>query len=159
MPDHMEPYKWLDSLPKRASSATLQLEDEHGQILIIKANYKPHWTFPGGVIDPGETPQQAAIRETLEEVGLEIAQEQVSFVSVANRTSPLSETYQFVFKAILQPGQVDKIVLQASEIDDYALVTRQDVAKGDRPYGQVIQHWAEGTTGYVEQVETDIGFR
>ena len=31
------------------------------------------WALPGGVIEPGETPDQAAVRETLEEIGLALA--------------------------------------------------------------------------------------
>ncbi len=31
-----------------------------------------YWEFPGGKIAPGETPQEAAIRECLEETGVEV---------------------------------------------------------------------------------------
>jgi 8-oxo-dGTP diphosphatase len=31
------------------------------------------WTFPAGKVEPGETPERAAVRETLEEVGVEVA--------------------------------------------------------------------------------------
>jgi 8-oxo-dGTP pyrophosphatase MutT (NUDIX family) len=33
---------------------------------------KHYFVFPGGGIDPGETPEEAAVREALEETGLEI---------------------------------------------------------------------------------------
>lgn len=37
------------------------------------------WLFNGGHIDKGETPQQAFVREAMEELGLEIAGEDVNF--------------------------------------------------------------------------------
>jgi len=37
-----------------------------GQVLAGK------WEFPGGKIEPGETPAEAAVRETLEETGLAV---------------------------------------------------------------------------------------
>jgi len=50
---------------------------EDGQILLIKRSDKtssPHrWDFPGGGVDRSENPQDAAIRETKEETGLDIS--------------------------------------------------------------------------------------
>jgi 8-oxo-dGTP pyrophosphatase MutT (NUDIX family) len=144
---------WLKSV-SRVSSAALILEDSEGRALIVKANYKRYWTFPGGVIDLGETPLQGAVRETREEVGIKIDPATVTFAWVANRTSKLADTYQFVFRAPLPIGAQTQVHLQASEIDEYLFITREDVRSNNRPYGKVLQQWAAGTSGYVEQTFT-----
>jgi 8-oxo-dGTP diphosphatase len=137
------------------SSAAMILENSVGQVLIVKANYKSYWTLPGGIIDPHETPKEAAIRETFEEVGIRIDPQKVEFVAVVTRRSDYAETYQFIFKAPLELGGLDEIILQASEIDEYALVTSDQVKTNDRHYGKVIEHWAHGHTGYFEQTFTE----
>lgn len=142
---------WLESQPSRVSSATLILENTAGQVLIVKANYKPYWTFPGGVIDNGETPLQAAVRETYEEVGITIDPADVAFVAVVNRKSDFADTYQFIFKSRLTKQMLNDITLQATEIDNFLLITKADVGTGGRQYGKVITHWAAGHTGYIEQ--------
>ena len=138
-------------MPKRLSSAAMILENEAGEALIVKANYKSYWTFPGGVIDSDETPKEGALRETLEEVGVDVHPDTVEFIAVVNRSSDMAQTYQFIFKAPLGTDMLDSVILQASEIDDYVLVTREQVALGDRHYAKAIEHWSAGTTGYIEQ--------
>ena len=127
------------------------LENAQGEALIVKAHYKPHWTFPGGIIDEGESPAEAAIREVAEEVGLTIDPMTLRFAWVAHRTSEVINSYQFVFYGALPAGAEASIVLQASEIYEKAWVSKADVLSGDRHYGKVIEHWARGASGYVEQ--------
>lgn len=45
--------------------------NESGQVLLTKHSQNKHWSFPKGLIDPGQTAQQAAIREVKEEGGIE----------------------------------------------------------------------------------------
>ena len=39
-------------------------------------DYKDGWEFPGGKIEPGETPEHAVVREIEEELGMTVAVEQ-----------------------------------------------------------------------------------
>lgn len=41
------------------------------KVLLTKHSKNKHWSFPKGLIDPGQTSQQAAIREVKEEGGIE----------------------------------------------------------------------------------------
>lgn len=143
---------WSKSLERRVSSAAMILENSAGQVLVVKANYKSYWTFPGGIVDKNETPKEAAIRETFEEVGITIDPEKVEFVAVVDRKSDIAQTYQFIFKAPLTKTMIEHMVLQNAELEDSALITKADVAHASRVYGKVIQHWANDATGYVEQL-------
>jgi len=139
----------MRTLHKRAASATLLLENAAGELLIVKSNYKKHWTTPGGVIDESETPLQAVVRETSEEIDVAIDPKTVSFVAVVMRSGPVFDTYQFIFKAVLPENA--KIVLQPEEINNYDFVTREQAVADDRYYGEIIHTWATGRTGYIEQ--------
>ena len=140
---------YMKRLPGRASSAALLLENSAGELLIVKADYKEHWTVPGGVVEEDEMPLAAAIRETHEEIGVVVDPKIVEFVAVAVRTGPQLITYQFIFKSRLPESA--KIQLQEHEISDYAFVSREQITTTDRYYGEVVYAWAQGWTGYIEQ--------
>lgn len=139
------------SQPRRMSSAALMLENTSGELLIVKANYKPYWTLPGGIVDDNETPKQAVIREVQEEVGLRVDPATIEFVAVVDRISQTAQTYQFLFRAQLPADISAQIVLQEAEIDEYMFVKKSDIMTAERPYAKAILHWANGTIGYIEQ--------
>ena len=57
--------------------AVVVVHNSNGDVLLLKRSKSSHfapekWGFPGGKIEKGETPQEAAIRETMEETSLQI---------------------------------------------------------------------------------------
>ena len=48
------------------------LFDDRGRVLLQKRSDSGKWGFPGGAIELGETPEEAAIREVKEETGLDV---------------------------------------------------------------------------------------
>jgi ADP-ribose pyrophosphatase YjhB (NUDIX family) len=141
----------MNVFPKRISSAAVIIENEAHELLVVKANYKKYWTLPGGMIDHDETPKQAAIREVAEEVGIVLDAKSVEFVAVVDRMSSTAQTYQFIFKAAVPIAGLESIILQASEIDEYAFVSKDQIARQDRLYARAVEMWAKDISGYVEQ--------
>jgi 8-oxo-dGTP diphosphatase len=48
------------------------IERSDGAVLLVRQSYRNSWGIPGGLLNRGETPEDAATREVLEEVGLRI---------------------------------------------------------------------------------------
>ncbi|MEV0964998.1 NUDIX domain-containing protein [Streptomyces sp. NPDC049910] len=53
-------------------AAGVLLFDEEDRVLLVDPTYKPGWEFPGGVVESGEAPARAGIREVAEEIGIEL---------------------------------------------------------------------------------------
>jgi len=63
------------SSPNRLQCVGAVIKDEAGRLLLILRGHEPGkglWSIPGGRIEPGETDQQAVIREVREETGLTV---------------------------------------------------------------------------------------
>lgn len=59
--------------PLLAADVIIELEGADRGIVLIERRYPPHgWALPGGFVDVGETVERAAVREALEETGLEV---------------------------------------------------------------------------------------
>jgi ADP-ribose pyrophosphatase YjhB (NUDIX family) len=63
--------------------------DHRGEILLVRRAIEPRigtWVFPGGFMDVGETAEEAAMRETMEEANLAVSD--LSLLGVYTRTGP-----------------------------------------------------------------------
>lgn len=56
---------------KREFSAGGIVFNDKGQVLVTQHSQNKHWSFPKGLIDPGQTTEEAALREVKEEGGIE----------------------------------------------------------------------------------------
>ena len=98
-----------------------------------KPNTLPlYWDIPGGMVEVGEKPQDAAIRETKEEVNLDVL-----IGPVLHEDSNYDEQKgtiftRIVYQASLCEGQNEKnIFLQKDEHSEYKLIN--DINEVDKP--------------------------
>ncbi len=84
--------------PKVAAAA---LVEKDGRVLLVRRVNEPFrglWTLPAGFIDAGEDPAQAAVRECMEETGLEVRVLHVLDV-VAGREHERGADFVIVYRA------------------------------------------------------------
>ena len=80
------------------SVASLMFSPDRKSVLLIRRRDIPVWVLPGGGIEDGESPEQAAIRETQEETGFSVdIVRKIAEYSPSNRLS--KHTYFFEVKA------------------------------------------------------------
>lgn len=79
----------------KESVAICIFNKERDQVLLVKRRDVPVWVLPGGGIDEGESPQQAALRETHEETGytVEITKKIAEYTPV-NRLTFYTHLYE-----------------------------------------------------------------
>lgn len=144
--------EFLRTRVSRPASAGVVIYNDKKEALVLKANYKPYWSFPGGWIEDNQTPIQAAVRELSEETGILIVPQRLKFLYIINRVSNIMQSYQFIFEYSGMIDDFTSIKLQPEEIDDYKFVSREEVLINLNNYGGAVQIWVKGENiGYFEQ--------
>ena len=87
-------------MPKEFSSVVIFREKMSQVLLILRADFRI-WSLPGGGLEPGESREQAAIRETLEETGYQVTLDRY----VGNYRRPQFNDLRHIFTAHVTGGQ------------------------------------------------------
>jgi 8-oxo-dGTP diphosphatase len=79
-------------------------------VVLIERKYPPHgWAFPGGFVDVGETVAHAAIREAMEETGLDVKLDELlgCYSDPARDSRGHTVSLVFVAQALGEPKAAD----------------------------------------------------
>ncbi|SHL79004.1 ADP-ribose pyrophosphatase YjhB, NUDIX family [Streptomyces yunnanensis] len=114
---------YIAGLPRVLAGAGVIFRDAEGRLLLVEPNYRDTWVLPGGTIesDTGESPRQAARRETLEEIGLDVAPGRLLAVDwVRGEARPPLVSYLFD-GGVLDAAQLAAIRVQEEELLSWRL--------------------------------------
>jgi 8-oxo-dGTP diphosphatase len=113
---------WYAQLPTMFGAAAALFTDAAGRVLLVKPNYRDHWSLPGGILEHGEPPHEGCRREVGEEIGLDITPGRLLVLGWTGldgkRPRPVMH---FVFDGGTLAADTP-IRLQAEELDDYRFV-------------------------------------
>ncbi|WP_326673506.1 MULTISPECIES: NUDIX hydrolase [unclassified Streptomyces] len=120
---------YIAGLPKVLAGAACVFRDGRGRVLLVEPNYREGWTLPGGTIESadGETPRQAARRECLEEIGLDLEPGRLLAVDWT-RGSARPPIVAYIFDGgVLGEEQLKAIRIQEEELLSWKLVEPADL--------------------------------
>ena len=86
--------------PSFSVGAMCFIERDDGALLLVRHSYRQRWGVPGGLLNRGEAPHDAACREAMEEVSLSI--DLVSEPAVV--VDPDARRVDVIFRARPAPG-------------------------------------------------------
>ncbi|GGU76437.1 ATP/GTP-binding protein [Streptomyces albospinus] len=109
-------------------AAGVLLFDDRDRVLLVDPTYKPGWEFPGGIVEPGEAPAHAGVREVAEELGIQLPR--APRLLVLDWEAPKPPGFgglRLLFDGgTLSGDRIRQLLLPGSELRDWRFVTEAE---------------------------------
>ncbi|MEU6864133.1 NUDIX domain-containing protein [Streptomyces sp. NPDC046876] len=125
-------------------AAGVLLFDDEDRVLLVDPTYKPGWEFPGGVVEAGEAPARAGVREVAEELGIDL--DRVPGLLVVDWEPPVRPAYgglRLLFDGgRLSAGAAARLRLPGPELRAWRFATEAEAAELLPPVRYERLRWA-----------------
>ncbi|GGK70675.1 NUDIX hydrolase [Streptomyces flaveus] len=138
-------------------AAGVLLFDEQNRVLLVDPTYKAGWEFPGGVVERGEAPARAGIREVAEETGIQL--DDVPRLLVVDWEPPAPPGYGGL-RLLFDGGRLDgaearRMLLPGPELRGWRFASEEEAATLLPPVRYERLRWAlrareQGAALYLE---------
>ncbi|MDQ1539249.1 MAG: hypothetical protein QOE58_3642 [Actinomycetota bacterium] len=141
------------ALPTKRVIAQGVIRNSANEILLCELTYKQEWDLPGGVVDPGESPAHAVIREIHEEMQVDAAPQSLLGVNWLPPWHGWDDAMLFVFDLGVDDEVIDRARLEPREVRALHWCGPDQVERHAAPYvarmlGALAEH--TGGTAYLE---------
>jgi ADP-ribose pyrophosphatase YjhB (NUDIX family) len=108
---------WRASQPQKMVVVKVVIKSDKGNVLLAKPDYKKTWQLPGGGVEDGESPEDAVVRETLEELDLTISKEDLIIKGTIYKKD--EEMLFVIYESTKVVSEHIELQVQENEITDF----------------------------------------
>src|SRR5262245_45974292 len=143
-------------LPRKRAISQVLLRDPDQRVLMCHLTYKADWDLPGGVVEVGESPQLAVVREVSEELGITLGSGGLLLTDWLPAWGGWDDALCLVFDGgVHEPDLVQRIVREEREIRAVEFCTPDQVRERAAEFTArrvelAMAHVGESGSGYAE---------
>lgn len=124
-----------------------------GEVLIGRRNGKNGyntWSMPGGHLDVGETPEDAAVREVLEETGLVVANPR--FIGYTNDIFPNAQKHYLTLWIAVEFTSGEPRITDSHEMDAFEWVSLAELAQKENLFLPLVNFLSSPFSGSIKKL-------